>query len=513
MDGQHESPRLLRYERLIPDSVGIAMRCTDATDFLSWVLEHLPAYAAFNSPLHDSPTLTRALAFAWTRAVWNGLPLNSMGVKPLPMHTPRHNDSCPCGSGKKFSSCCLPLPAVPTLTTDALWPHVLANMTAADRETILGGNRISRTVLIELAAHLLEQNRSEEAVAALEPRLTHPERYNDEDAAILLDLLCDAYGTSPKGTRGKLKILEMTVARAPSSALRAEAWQRLASIYMDGGDPRKAWDAFASAQKDNPQAETLGVLEVELLTAEHRPEEAHERAKFWLERLQRTGAQLDDPRIEFLSRMALGPDGRGLSVPLRAVSQGLRSWLERVKTRAVPRYTLRSGTSSQVLTPPPSLALIEKDWHEVFPLEKPFSTQDQLFSGVDVWDETSQLRWCSFLRDHDECFDSLDILDDLATAIGRHPHTGSREVESQLLTIVLDRNEAILERVCEHLGVGTLSWTQPENRAALRGLMRLLQTHTARHEQELVESLGTRMLKLNPTDDHGVRALLRQTGH
>lgn len=513
MDGQHESPRLLRYERLIPDSVGIAMRCADATDFLSWVLEHLPAYAAFNSPLHDSPTLTRALAFAWTRAVWNGLPVNSTGVKPLPMHTPRHNDSCPCGSGKKFSSCCLPLPAVPTLTTDALWPYVLANMAPADRDALLGGNRISRAVLIELAAHLLEQNRREEAIAALEPRVTQPERYNDEDAAILLDLLCDAYGTSPQGTRSKLKILEVTVARAPSSALRAEAWQRLASIYMDGADPQKAWDAFGCAQKDNPQAETLGILEVELLTAEQRREEARERAKFWLERLQRTGTQLDDPRIEFLTRMALGPDGRGLSVPARAVSQGLGSWLERVKARAVPRYTVRSGEGTAVLVPPASLAAIEKQWHEILPLEKPFSTQDQLFSGVDVWDEASQLRWRAFLRDHDACFDSIDILDDLATAIGRHPHSGSREVESQLLTIVLDRNAAILEHVCEHLNGATLSWAQPENRAALRGLMRLLQSHRARHERDLVESLGARMLKLNPGDDHGVRALLRQIGH
>ena len=282
---------------------------------------------------------------------------------------------------------------------------------------------------------------------------------------------------------------------------------------MDGADPHKAWDAFVCAQKDNPQAEALGVLEVELLTAEHRPQEARERAKFWLERLQRTGTQLDDPRIEFLTRMAVGAKGPDVAVPLRAVSQGLRSWLARVKGRAVPRYTLRSADDTGVLVPPASVAAAEKPWHEVFPLEKPFSTQDQLFSGVDVWDEASQLRWCSFLRDHEECFDSIDILDDLATAIGRHPHSGSREVESQLLTIVLDRNAAIVERVCEHLEGVTLSWAQPENRPALRGLMRLLQSHTARHERELVGSLGARMLKLNPGDDHGVRALLRQTDH
>ena len=510
MDRPHNSPRLLEFTRLIPDSVGIAMRSHDPTDFLVWVLDHLPAYATFDSPVHGNPTLARALAFAWTRAIWNGLPLNSAGVKPPPMHSPGSDDICPCGSGVKFKLCCLALPAVPTLTTDALWPYVLANMAATDRDGIISGNRLSRSVLIEFAAHLLETNRHDEVIAALEPRFASPERYNDEDAAILLHLLCDAYGTSPQGTRCKLRVLEMTVEKAPRSALRAEAWQRLATIYMDRGDSELAWDAFHAAQDDNPQSETLCVLEVELFTAEHQLDKAREHAKFWLERLQRGGTSREDPRIEFLTRMALGSDARQ-TTPLRGTGQALRHWLERVKDRDVPRYTLRPAAApTYVLTPPRTVTSVERQWHEVFPLEKPFATQDQLFGGVDVWEEALEARWCSFLEEHPNSFDSLDILDDLATGIGRHPRSGSHDIETQLLTIVLARNEAIVERACASLGKSTLTWANPVNRCALRGLMRLLQSHAARKRTAQVHSLADRMLQLNPGDHHRVRELLRQ---
>jgi tetratricopeptide (TPR) repeat protein len=510
MDRLQTNPRLLEFQRLIPDSVGIAMRAADAADFLSWVRDQLLVYARFDSPVHDNPTLARALAFAWTRAVWNGLPLNCAGVRPTPLREPGRDDSCPCGSGRQFKLCCLPLPEVPTLTPEVLWPYVLANMRSSDRDALLAANRISRSSLIEFAAHLLERQRNEEVVAALEPRLATPERYNDEDTAILLDLLCDAYGTSEKGTRSKLWLLEMTTERAPRSPLRAEAWQRLATIYMDQGDHTRAWNAFHSAREDNPQAETMCVLEVELLAAEHRMEEARDHAKFWLERLERGGTQPDDPRIEFLRRMAA--DALAPSPPaaaLQGTGNRLSNWLARVADRGLPAYTLDTQGAHCALTPPASVALTEKQWREVFPLEKPFALQDQLFGGVDIWEEHAQSRWCLFLESHLECFDSVEILDDLATAIGRHPQAGSREVEGRLLAPILERSAAIVEHACRNRGRATLAWTSPRNRAALRGVVRLVRSHLGRRDREKARALGKWLLQVNPADEHGMAELLQ----
>jgi hypothetical protein len=140
---------------------------------------------------------------------------------------------------------------MPPLTQDVLWPYVLANIPHAEREELLISSRIPRGALIEFAAHLLDVRRSAEVIAALEPKLAAPERYHDEDTAILLHLLCEAYGMSADGARHKLKLLRQTTERAPRSPLRSEAWQRLATIYMDRGDSDGAWSAFRNAQYDN----------------------------------------------------------------------------------------------------------------------------------------------------------------------------------------------------------------------------------------------------------------------
>ncbi len=105
-----------------------------------------------------------------------------------------------------------------------------------------------------------------------------------------------------------------------------------------------------------------------------------------------------------------------------------------------------------------------------FPSRNRFSVQDQPFDGEEIWDETAELRWCAFLRDHPECFDSLDILDDLATAIGRHPQAEAPGLDDLLLSPLLARNETILECACRKTGPLALPWAIEGNRPALRGL-------------------------------------------
>ena len=517
MHTERETSALLQFERLIPDSVGIAMRAASSGEFLRWVQESLTEYATDQSVVSTDPTLARALAFAWARAVWNGLPLDGAGRKPVPMHDPADTDDCPCGSSQTFADCCQYVPQIPPLTSNVLWPYVLANMESAERDTLLAGNRVPRTALIEFAAYLLDRDRRSEVISALEPRLTTPERYHDEEAAILLDLLCDAYGMSDKGARRKLKLLHVTTEKAPRSPLRSEAWQRLATIYMDRRENERAWRAFRQAQQDHPHAEALSVLEVELLVAERRLDEARRRATFWVAALKRSGIPRSDPRIEFLQQVATDPLTALGEVAIKVDGAGrqLREWLQSVSERAAPIYEMAPREGSFELTPPPAIDAIEREWHAVFPLQKPFSLQDQPFGDDEIWDEQSEGRWCGFLRSHPEAFDSLDILDDLATAIGRHPQADAPGLDDLLLGPLLARNEAIVARACPMSAPGThgpakiaLPWVIARNRDALRGLMRAFQWRLARHERATAITTAETLLELNPEDDHGVRFLL-----
>jgi tetratricopeptide (TPR) repeat protein len=505
-----ESSALLHFERLIPDSVGIAMRAADCTEFLAWVQRALPKYATPGSPVNDDPSLARALAFAWARAVWNGLPLNAAGHKPPGMPEPAADAACPCGSHLAFKNCCRHMPRIPLLNSSVLWPYVLANIQPAERDTLLTGNRVPRTALIEFAAYLLDRDRRGEVVAALEPRLATPERYHDEEAAILLDLLCDAYGMSEKGARRKLKLLQMTTEKAPRSPLRSEAWQRLATIYMDRRQSERAWRAFHQAQHDHPHAEALSVLEVELLVAERRIEEAKHRATFWAAVLKRSGTPAGDPRLEFLHRVAADPITTlgEAAINIDGAGRQLLEWLQSVADRATPSYELAPHKNNFVLTPPPAIVAVEQEWHQTFPLEKPFSVQDQPFDAHHIWDEFTENTWCGFLRTHPESFDSLDILDDLATALARHPQAEAPGLDDLLLGPVLARNETIIARACANTAKTAVPWVIATNRPALRGLVRAFQWRIARDERESAVTTAERLMGLNPDDNHGLRYML-----
>jgi tetratricopeptide (TPR) repeat protein len=510
MHSQGESATLLEFERLIPDSVGIAMRVADAGEFLRWVQQSLADYATENSLVTVDRALARALAFAWARAVWNGLPLDASGHKPKRMPDPAADEDCPCGSGQPFGDCCKDMPHIPPLSSSVLWPYVLANIQPAERSVLLAGNRVPRAALIEFSAYLLDHDRRGEVIAALEPRLTMPERYHDEEMALLLDLLCDAYGMSEKGARRKLKLLHMVTERAPRSPLRSEAWQRLATIYMDKRENDRAWRAFRHAQQDHPHADALSVLEVELLVAERRLEEARYRATFWATALKKNGIPGSDPRIEFLQRVAADPVVAlgEVAIDIEGAGRQFREWLDTVRGRAIPTYDLLPRQSALALWPPQAVATAERKWHAVFPLEKPFSVQDQPFDSHEIWHAAGETYWCDFLRAHPECFDSLDVLDDLATAIARHPQADAPGLDDLLLGPVLARNEAILARALETRGKVTLPWVIASNRPALRGLMRALQWHLARNERPRALSTAELLLNLNPDDNHGVRFML-----
>ena len=505
-----DSSVLLQFERLIPDSVGAAMRATNCVEFLGWVQHSLSQYAMPASPVHFDPRFARGLAFAWARALWNGLPLDAAGRKPPQMIEPASEADCPCGSHRRFADCCQHVPPMPPLTAGVLWPYVLANLPPTERDKLLTGKRLPRTALIEFAAYLIDHDRHADAVAALEPQLASPERYHDEEAAILLDLLCDAYGMSEQGARRKIELLHRTTEQAPRSPLRSEAWQRLATIHMDRHESERAWHAFHQALHDHPHAEALSVLEVELLVADHRLEEARHRASFWAALLRRNGTPATDPRLEFLQRMAADPSippGEA-AINMEGTGRQLREWLGSVLARDLPSYELVPACHGLVLTPPAAIQAAERAWHGVFPLEKPFSVQDQPFDELQVWSGGCESAWSGFLRRHPESFDSLDILDDLATALARHPHAHAPGLDNLLLAPVLNRHEAIVTQACPGNARVAVPWVIAENRPALRGLVRGFQWHIARGEREPALATAERLVRLNRDDDHCVRFIL-----
>ena len=104
-----------------------------------------------------------------------------------------------------------------------------------------------------------EAGRSKTALKYLEPLFAGEIRRTDEEHDYALNLLCNLYddlGYSKK----KSTILKRVTEDVKRSPLRSGAWQRLATMSMDAGDPKASWDYFKAAQRDDHGSTSIGML-------------------------------------------------------------------------------------------------------------------------------------------------------------------------------------------------------------------------------------------------------------
>lgn len=573
MPSQTPDDDLLDLGALFADAAVAAMTLQQPAPFLDWVRGNLVHYAPPGSQLVHDEELKRAFTTALGRALWNAMPLPRRGFLTEPIPEPGRNEPCPCGSGRKFKHCCARAPSLGPFTAPLLWPYVLRALSGPAREAALRSSHLPRDAVLQYASDEIEAENPDATVELLEPVLAEPVQHEDELAAAALDLLCNAYDARGHAKRRKAALLERIATRPSRSPLRSAAHQRLACILMDRAQPKAAWAAFRSAQQDDPGNPALGLLEVQLLLGEGRSDEARERARFFLRQLRRSGADLDPGTLAFYERVAADP-GRAMSDVAFDIEQGagrrLADWLDRVRSRPLPAYSFArpdespgpagpealaerlrqmgvaesqieravadlqkqiaelthegsdaepddeapppDGAPGVVLVAPATLAAIEKHWRSVFPLGKPFSVHPLPWGDADSWAPEVESRWMQFLERHPEAFDSLDVLDDLATAVMTHGQSDQPAVIDRLSRPLLERSVAILERALAETRPETpparIPWAVSENRPVLRSLYRLheIAMHAGRDAD--ARRFAERLIALNPDDNHGVRCWL-----
>lgn len=546
------------FDGLVRDAIPAALAEQDAKHFLAWMRAHMRDYFSDQLIRESQPGIAEALAWNFGFALWNALPLPRNGFRPEPISRPGRNESCPCGSGLKYKQCCLPSPAFPLKTAD-VWPAVLAELDAEQRQAALRSNTLPRSALVAMADEELEEGRTKSAVKLLEPLLLPQPVAHDESLAIAFDALCNAYDELG-WHRKKAALIDGVIQDTSRSPLRSNAWQRRALMAMDRHDLAQARDAFIEAQRDDPEAPMLGILEVQLLLAEHESERARERAEFHARRLRRMGYSENEPPFNFLVRIAEDPIGVMSDFALDIsdeAGRGLLDWLGTVKDRPLPAYrvvgaddqpaesvdlvahlvkmgiprdeaeravgempetpeALEASEGEADATPEKTLytlvasdalTTIEREWHDCFPAGKPFSVSNDVFDAGDIWDVEAERRWTAFLHAHPECFDSFDVLDDLATAAMTHPQSGLPSLDQAMLLPILERARDMLQTVVDAHPDLELAWVNADNRPALRSLARLsLVLHHARPREAL--AAAELLLRLNPNDNHGHRAML-----
>ena len=553
---------------LVEAAVERILMASGLDDFLPWFSDEVHRlFLSERLPLDARET--RALATQLGRSIWGATPAPHNDFRPQPLPKPGRNASCCCGSGEKYKNCCARFPTLPTMSPAEVWPAVLNALPQGDCRQVVESGRVPVDSLIIAAEESRFVRDSRKAIGYLEPMFDEKLAGTGGQHGYALKLLCDLYDDAG-WTRKKTALLDRVIREVPRSALRSDAFQRIATIRMDQNDPDGAWDAFRRAQRDNPGDPSVGLLEVNLHIAQNQPERARASALLWRKRLMKRkgeaiegligylAAVADDPyqamaeayadatggagrrlvealpgigerplpQYEIAEGPVLDPDGdpyasvtrqlRGMGITEEDIRELAPELLE--QTRSISRGDdtpdeTPDGTPEAhfSLRPPEHLRILEADWHAIYSPGKPFSIDHVPRHAADPWHPNEEDVWMDFLDRHPEAFDSIDVLDDLATAVELHPMSHSMGFREAMQAPLIERGVRILRKAIQEAkasGDMRLPWVDAGNRPALRCLARAQYLAVEQKDREQAWALAGLLLALNPNDNHGVRTTL-----
>jgi len=479
---------------LLFQAVGKIHETQDFPSLLAWVEKAWPEVeSAVSGASEDAPS-PRAVPISLARAIWNATPLASQGYLPQPLPTPGRNSPCYCGSGRKYKQCCKRMPNTP-FPVIAVWSLLLEHMDDDELREAWRLRKLPKEVLLSQVTEDLEEGDVESALQLLEVYFSAPPRKVDAiEADYVVTTLCDAYDNMGE-YEAKVELLE-TIKHHPSATLRCAAWQRLATVYMDAGDPDAAWRALEKARKLGPDDVNIGLLELILLLSEKKFDQARQRASAILPRLQRGGRANEealavirqiqtDPEQAYhlMLDQARGPEedfeeGFGTS-SIRSTSEDgdvagdvfvsrLDEWVVQALSRPLPDHRLTPVTGRQeaddpqgllftaegdptipcYIEPPDAIARLEKKWRSIthpqwrgpLPPGIPADTFGRILKLPEQLD---------FIGTYPETADSFAIVADMMFLL-REQIDGQGDAErhttGKIATMMTDRLLGILDR-------------------------------------------------------------------
>ncbi len=500
-------------------------------EFLQWGRHSLPDLA--HGMFAEYPPEERdRIAYWMTIQLWNVAPLPANNYKPRPVPSPGRNTPCPCGSGKKYKQCCAGLQHLEPLPGEVYWPTIARVLPKTEITRQSKSKQFPISAIAIMAQYFFDQHDHAQVIKMLDPQFEGTARRIDKKVAGLLDMLCDSYDMHYNSNKKKLALLQR-MRQHNERIIRAEALQRIASIEHDRGNRDAAFDALNEAIRVDPGNPSHPLLELTLLLAEDRIEQARQRAAFWYRKWRQQ--EYDYPDLVEILRLAQTDPRAALQESLSGDPDDdrirrLQSWADESTSVPMTRYTIQLFDENDMfedepdedndtgrredplrnavsLQPPDKIARIEARWEEVVPVDKPFSVHSGAPGSEEVWPDPDDDEWIEFLVRQPQAINSLEILDDLVNLVADHPFHDTLFSLLDGLQPLLDRAEALIRNVAIP-DDKNLPWIMPENRPALRLLVNCINQADFHRGQEEMERLLRLYLRLNPEDNHGYRALL-----
>ena len=475
----------------------------EPAEFLNWIADAGPVLAPDMAAQIDPRTGPTGQFFRTLGvAIYNAMPQPAHGFRPRKLPVPGRNDPCRCGSGIKYKRCCLPLGSDLDFEEYNLLRHVLDNIPQQHFRT-LPESQADILAGADTARQWDEEGATTRAVALLEPWFAGSRKLTGK-LEYAFDQLMDCY--FELGNPGKRRRLIAQVLERGDDVLRSAALQRHCLILADEGNLTEAWETFEDARRADPDSLSLVPLELTLLMSNGEIEQARERARFWLARLER----MNDPNLEPLKDLvrkfrddpqAAITDMDGIGLPGLTKLEALFEEAPVIETH----YTIiEVGDGERMLEPDAALQALERRWFECFPQDKPPLTTVQI-ADYEMWDEPE--RWLHFLTGNPLAWQSFNVLDDLVLAVAAVPVLG---VGASLLERLISRAVALLDANLKTAeSESNLSWVCTDNRPVLRllahGAFLALEDPARGKTSDDFIQRAERLLALNPIDNHGIR--------
>jgi len=498
-------------------------------DFLEWARQSIPILAPLmfeEIPIEEHSKM----AFWMGVNLWNSAPKPGNHFKPEPIEKPNRNKPCPCGSGKKYKQCCSHLPLLESLSIDTFWLLMPEITTKTQINKLIKTNQLPVHAISIMAGYYDQKMDHAQIIKMLDPLFANNAPKINHKQSGLLDILCDNYNSHYKSEKKKKDLLER-MCQHKDRTIRAEAWQRVSTWKLDTGDFSEAMHALSKAMQAEPDNPSHSLLELTLLVSDNQIEQAKQRAGFWRRKLKHYEFELPE-LINTLERAQSDPAG-ALQISLSHVDNDPRllqllEWIDENANLPIVEYSVEKineddteeepGLESDpmhnaaTLQPPTNIIDLEHKWYAVKPIGKPFSSQLEPMDGDDIWENSFDTEWLSFLQKNPQAINSLDILDDLVTLIYIHPNSDNVWGPLGKIQPLLDRNSNIIQCLNnskkQNQPLLTLPWLVQENRPALRLLVHNINMAINQDRPQYSIKQVKLYLQLNPGDNHGYRSLL-----
>lgn len=513
-DIEFDDESTAEIDSLMREGTRIVCGTRDFVAGLARFIEVLPSLApqlALATAENDAES-RRALCSVLFREIWNHVPRPDNGFRSLPMPKQERSSPCQCGSGKKYKQCCGRFEGAAPFDAQglSLLRYVLEDISESAYAT-LPFRHLSAAELAFVADQWLQEGHPDKVTHLLVPLLADMPRLDARHEAAF-DMLGDAY--LQLGMPEEREALVERMMNAKDATLKCAALHRRCTMLSDAGRWPEAWQMFAQAQRLQPDNPALSHLEVIMLAAEGRLDQAKDRAQFWLTRLTRQGQiEADEPLAEFLRLMGLDPDAalammRGELEDEDDIFGEADEWacdlIDLLDDLPEPQchYALqpRDGNAGELMANK-QLRALEREWNGVLPPDWPD------VDDFSPWEDTDWLDW---LAANPLAWQSLRIIDDVVMVIDGAELTDDDvgddlgEVEEGLLAHAAKLLETV---IADNKAQGCLlEWGWLENRPALR----LLAGHIDRLEDdgERLRLLEWLVITLNPNDNQGLRETL-----